>query len=505
MVKKLVPNHEVSYIKSGNIVRGGDRKVDYSELENILTDDLANHSVKPFWNGFAHTISSELPIPTGTFKVNYESGNTKVLSGEVRAFGDKNIRFATGSLPVSDTTMECVKIRFYPNTAQRSGLAKAFGVHRFNYNKSVELWGTLPNKDKKWSLTGGYRHIIVPTEDKLPDDIKWQKDLPTDVRRGGYEAFVAAHNAALSNRIAGNTNEAKTFKYLSRKDKRQVCSMEKCCAKISPNSVKPIKLTPKKLFASNHYLRLGKYDRHALKLLGKEPPCDFEILKDGNKYYLCFPYKKTPLVVDKSIADFVALDPGIRTFQTYYSDQECGLIGNGFTKVLDKFNSRIDKLTSLLATNKLSYRTKCNLRRRCDKLRTKARNIVNDLHWKTASYLVTRFKVILIPAFSTPEATLRGSSVTRRRGLGLSHYRFRQVLKHKVRVTQGRRLIECSEGCTSITCDICGFVNKSNDSETFVCLRCKCSSHRDIHGARNVMIRSLSRYYVCTHGSDATR
>lgn len=71
---------------------------------------------------------------------------------------------------------------------------------------------------------------------------------------------------------------------------------------------------------------------------------NLELLRDGNRWFLCIPVrpKEKPVTIKQPL---VALDPGVRTFQTFYSESSVGKIGDGLNK---KFLSeREDKLKSL--------------------------------------------------------------------------------------------------------------------------------------------------------------
>ena len=62
-------------------------------------------------------------------------------------------------------------------------------------------------------------------------------------------------------------------------------------------------------------------------------------------------------------------------------------------------------------------------------------SLINELHHKTARYLVDNFDVILLPAFETSDMVARGQrrirSKTVRNLLSFAHHRFRNFLKHK--------------------------------------------------------------------------
>ena len=75
------------------------------------------------------------------------------------------------------------------------------------------------------------------------------------------------------------------------------------------------------------------------------------------------------------------------------------------------------------------------MRRAAGRMRIRIENLINELHRKTARYLVNNFDVILLPTFETSEMVERGRrrirSKTVRNLLGLAHYRFGMFLWHK--------------------------------------------------------------------------
>ena len=103
----------------------------------------------------------------------------------------------------------------------------------------------------------------------------------------------------------------------------------------------------------------------------------------------------------KSKYNSVFLDPGVRTFQTFYSPELIqGKLGNNFENKIDKINKKMNEIKSLI-DKKPSKRTRYNMKKKCFKLRTKLKNIISDLHFKSASWLCKNFKYIFIPIFET--------------------------------------------------------------------------------------------------------
>lgn len=74
-----------------------------------------------------------------------------------------------------------------------------------------------------------------------------------------------------------------------------------------------------------------------------------------------------------------------------------------------------------------------------------------------------------------------------------AHYRFQQLLLHKQKEFPWCRVIICDEAYTSKTCGNCGFIhNKLGGSKEFKCPKCGLRADRDIHAARNILLRFLT-------------
>ena len=223
---------------------------------------------------------------------------------------------------------------------------------------------------------------------------------------------------------------------------------------------------------------------------------DFIIKQEkDNRYYICIVIRSFDEML-KPQYNICALDPGVRTFQTMYSESSVGEFGFDTSKTLFNLYRREDKLKSVIAKKKLNSKKKYKLRKRCALLRTKIKNIVQDLHWKTADYLTSKFQVILLPVFSSKQMSNRNtrkiSKVTTRLLLGLSHYDFQQKLLYKA-TQRGRQVILCKEHYTTQCCGQCGTLNKTIGSKKiFQCDNCNLVMDRDIHAARNILIRGLT-------------
>lgn len=232
--------------------------------------------------------------------------------------------------------------------------------------------------------------------------------------------------------------------------------------------------------------------------------------KNLNNLYpsrLIFPKKDTRLQFNKKTGEFTifiperkekitnlkrmkrcALDPGIRAFQSVYSDNKAHYqFATTSTNKIKNIIQRIEKVKN--------RKTEPWYAKYTAKLRTKIRNKVADLHWKTASFLCKRFDNILVGNMSTKGIIKKHSSVlnstSKRFCVALSHFTFNQRLQAKCEEFNVNFEV-VDESYTSKTCGKCGELNeKLGSNEIFTCSRigCKYSMPRDIHGARNILIK----------------
>jgi putative transposase len=348
----------------------------------------------------------------------------------------------------------------------------------------------------------------------------WVSDLPYDSKTLTVFQAHQSWATALTNRINGNINHF-NLGYKSRKNKNQSFSVDYRTIKYN-EILDIIQLFPRGSWKGNSELKIKNkkdrkwlirqfkkgpeiYKKYDKKIVVKKDfiPCDFTIkFEYPNRYYLCVPSFRTKKYT-KPEHELVALDPGVRTFQTFYSPSGItGKLGDGTVNKLAIIGQRIDRMMSHASSEK-DKRKKKRIYRRCAILRTKISNIVNNLHWKSADYLTKTFKTILIPKFEVSSMiSINGRNIqsrTVRKMLSLSHYKFRQRLLNMGK-ERNRNVIECGEAFTSKTCGCCGKINeKLKGSKIFVCpsKTCNVSSKividRDVNGARNVLLRILTQ------------
>jgi len=136
------------------------------------------------------------------------------------------------------------------------------------------------------------------------------------------------------------------------------------------------------------------------------------------------------------------------------------------------------------------------------RLRTRIRNLVDDVHKKTASFLARSFDVVLLPTFNASSMVKRArrriNSKTARAMLTWAHYRFRQTLLARVRST-GTHVELVTEEYTSKTCGKCGQLHdKLGSSKVFRCpsLGCAHVVDRDANAARNILLKNSDAIHL---------
>ena len=324
------------------------------------------------------------------------------------------------------------------------------------------------------------------TNDKdLKLDEMWQKRVPYDTRQLALK------------QLAGNmkTNftllKRKHIKYFkmsmkTKKDISQVCFINK-----KAFNTETLCLFPRRL---KNPISLKK--QRTMKRWKKEikETCDFIISKECGNYYFCIPQKHEDTKVIPATYDITSLDPGVRSFQTFYSDEMvAGKLGDNTCHQLFLLHRSIDKLKSK-RTKSGSKKTRFNLKRRCSLLRTKIKNIVADLHWKTANFLCVSYGTILLPSFGikgmSQKKQRKINRKTTRNLLSLSHYKFKERLKYMSSV-YNRQLYIVGEEYTTQTCGGCGNRKKMGGSKRYMCKNCGFSLDRDYNGARNILLKHL--------------
>lgn len=266
-------------------------------------------------------------------------------------------------------------------------------------------------------------------------------------------------------------------KFRSRKSPEQSCFIPKTA--LSLNGIYP------RISGKGLYFQEKLPDDHK----------DSRLIWRFEKWWMAVPYKEK-LSIGENQAKIVSLDPGIRSFITFYSPEYSGHLGKGDFSRIQRLCFHLDNLISKrdLTIGKQKRRSLTKASRR---MRAKIKHLIAELHHKTAKFLTDNFDVILLPTFETKRMTskigrkLRKKSV--RSMLTFSHYKFKQFLKWKAFQT-GKTVVDCDESYTSKTHPQTGEI-KNIGSAKWIKLLDGSRADRDQVGARNILIKFLSEHF----------
>jgi putative transposase len=211
-----------------------------------------------------------------------------------------------------------------------------------------------------------------------------------------------------------------------------------------------------------------------------------KVVCEDHRWFLIIPQKRHIQRPENQRLPFVALDPGVRTFMSFYSPYVFGKIGDGDFKKIYRLCLGLDSLYSKMAVEPSKKR---KFKLAAERQRWKIFDLIDDLHKKTAHFLVTRFSEIVIPSFETSQMVTKLRSKTARSMLTFAHYRFKQFLLAKAEEYSCKVRI-VSEAYTSKTCFYCGRIQNIGSKKRFKC-SCGVNADRDLQGARGIYLRAL--------------
>jgi putative transposase len=382
-------------------------------------------------------------------------------------------RLANASLSASSTSslVECTektstvrksnKTRIYLSPEQKKIVKKWFGVARFVYNKTIEYLQHAKTKANWKAIKGG---IL----ESLPE---WCKEVPYQIKSIAVkDACKAVSNAKKKFKDGGGFSK---MRFRSRKNPIQSCYIPKSA------------VTDKGIYHT--ILGEASFKEPLPQSLG-----DCRLVFAYGDYYLAIP-REEPCTIADNQGRVVALDPGIRTFITFLSETRFGELGRSANLRIQRLCFRLDKLISKIS--KAKCRQKKRMRLAANRLRGRIKNLIDELHKKIARFLVDNFDMILLPTFETSQMSLKSKRRIRaksvRQMMTLSHYKFKQFLKHKA-FERGKVVMDVNEAYTSKTVSWTGEVVPKLGGAKFI------KSHltgqmmpRDWNGARGIFLRAL--------------
>jgi putative transposase len=370
---------------------------------------LKEKDCSPYWSDLCAAISSRLLLPVDS-DLNYSSSWQNKTVGQ--SWFSTNLYTAQkpNSQPIfcpsfaecpdsGATARKSRKIRIFPSAEQRALLKQWFGVSRFVYNETIKYLQT-PGTKANWKA------IKTGILQSLPE---WAKPVPYQIKSIAIKDACQAVKQAKK----GFKNDGKIRKcrFRSRKDTQQSIYIPK-------EAIKDCGV---------YHTILGR-----LKLKENLPKdfSDGRLTLAYGEYYLTVSEEVQPLKTENQ-GRVVALDPGVRTFMTFFSESSYGWLGKGANLLIQKLCFKLDKLSSKMS--KACSAQKQRFRKASHRLRAKIQHLVKELHHKVAKFLVDNFDVILMPSFESSQMVSKSrrkiGSKTVRQMLSLSHYQFKQHLE----------------------------------------------------------------------------
>ena len=389
------------------------------------------------------------------------------------------------------------RMRILPTTDQRKSLRDCFGIYRHIYNECVSA-------DKKEEVNGAsaaemrkWRTLFTRKDNYYGDNKPWKDNCPCHTKQQAVEEYFKAKKTAVGLLVKGKLPRF-DMKFKSRfKAPQETVPFE---------SYRFSNFSKWKSSITIPSLKIG-----AIRTMGKVPR-EFSARKDEKsvreemkitrtklgKYYATITYEvqQEPKYAENK-GDVISFDPGCKTFQSYHSnDGSWGEIGKFDQQ--QALLQKADKLSSKLSTTKRTSAFKRRLRRRILGLYEKVRNRTADLHNKVCSWVVSKYRIILLPTFESSKMVSSLQSKTARSMMTWSHFKFqRKLLAHAQKFTDVKvRLV--NESFTTKTCGSCGVLNDrmTLSNRTFWCDSCGLKSPRDGHASRNIGLRALKYILV---------
>ncbi len=257
-------------------------------------------------------------------------------------------------------------------------------------------------------------------------------------------------------------------------------------------------------------------------LFNKE--CKLQYDYQLNKYYLFVVFETKEKII-KDRKEVVALDPGEKIMNHFYSNELSGKLGDNMRVRILKIQRQIKKYQSIIDKKKnrngKNLKNKKMIKKKIRRLFLKIKGYVNEVHKKSAKYLCENYNNILIPEFKTKpmisknqirienekikkiqdkekaknELKILNKKIKLSSNIKFvlsmqSHYKFKEYLKATAK--RYRTFVhEVDESYTSQCCTMCGILSKTYDNKRVKTCVCGCKLDRDLNGSRNIYLKSI--------------
>lgn len=468
--------------------------------------------------------STTIPTEKSWFSINIkrpQKQNSQRISSLSSLFSlqDSMVSGVTASTKKSKNSkstgnLKTLKIRLLPTKEQAFQIKTTIEQFRWYYNSILSIWnkeypaGTefrqiISYKVEKWLRE--YDYVETNVDDVIMieyvkrdhggnNDIfkpEWwtgEKQLHSRVPRGAAYKFTQNINSAIANKMNNNIRDFKLKPLIKKADLHYALFTDKNFPKFITKIKSVYAFTTKD--RKHRSLSFNQILEQQLKNKENHRGCEIQYDSVTNRYYLYYPVdssfypegdrrieNQNKYCTSKDEIRLISLDPGVRKFMVGYDPGgKMIFVGEGASTVL---------LDKLLISDKTQYSNEKKRQYR------NIKNKVDDLHWKTISFLMQNYDVILLPEYNTSQM-LKGKKLNRKvkRMMSMfSNYKFKQRLIWKCSL-YNKRILIVDESYTSKTCTLCGCLNMVGGNEVYRCNKCNLTVDRDCNGARNILIKN---------------
>ena len=299
---------------------------------------------------------------------------------------------------------------------------------------------------------------------------EWELNTPKEIRAYAIDELCNAYKTAFGN--LKNKNIL-TFDIEFRK--------KKDCKSITiPKNF--IKLKDNKIFLAPTFLGKNKEIKFYNKNKNFKIDNDCKIKKINNNYYLIIPIQIKEEKQNLNTENYCGIDPGVRTFMTTFGNNGCFEYKHNHD-LIKLLNKRIDELKK--------RRRRKNKRNLLNKIEKKKKNLVDEIHWKTITDIISFNDVIFYGNINSHDIVKNSNNTYLNRDINdLKFYLFKERLIFKSLI-KNKYVILVNEAFTSKTCSSCGSRYNIGSLKTYICSNCKTTMDRDINAAKNILIKGI--------------
>lgn len=518
------------------------------------THILSDNSFCPWWTSQHSYLNSVVPFPNvydPTVNIYFSNSKVNCFSVEHKYFRfyDDNLFFDFKPLTHIDYNLQYNKLLSTFNKKSLSiqnGNSKKkttdLNTLKTKFDKSVSRFGTIKKSKRfKFPVSLDQKNILIVwmnecikfynyikdyynhNNGKITTDFRQlkkiifdkfycgkKKPIPYDILTDEVKLFCQNVKSCRTNLIKGNIAH---FTMGERRIKRFFSMF------IPQSAVK---------YNGFYVSLLGRIDNWWTKIDINDIDGDCKLIYDRllDKFYFSYVIKeKIKTITNRE--PVCGIDPGEVVFLTYYGLNSYGKIGENIRVKILENEKRIRKLNQALGTKKNKkgkrIKHKKKIRKKLNKLYDKTKNVVKDLHNKSALFLCKKYDRILIPKFETQKMTsndrksakervkqkikelkenrTRLKQYNRQNRLNkrvkyvlnqLAHYSFRKHLKNKCE-EYGCEYMEVTEEYTSQLCTECIRLSKKYNGRIKECTYCGFEIERDYNGSRNIIIKNINK------------